>query len=184
MTSLNLEGADGKSLAVRVLKRIPAVIGCLLFLCSMFFPFYHFMFPTMFEQSFSVYYWSYKSAIPTYWLSPPFGIPQSISENWFCDYWFGDTFMRGFGLSWVLVFMFAAQIIILGTGITSIFNPKRILALVPTVMCPIVLALMIYTNTRLSTLNLITDFYQPGYWLTYPSTALFIVDFLTKAKSN
>jgi hypothetical protein len=184
MDGLNLEGADGKSLAVRIFKRIPAVIGCLLFLCSMFFPFYRFMFATMIGQSFSVYYWSYKSAASTIGLRHPFGIPQSISESWFCDYWFGDTFMKGFGLSWVLVFMFAAQISILGAGIISIFNPKRILALVPTVMCPIVLTLMIYTNIRLYNLNLVIDLYQPGYWLTYPSTALFIVNFLIKEKTN
>lgn len=173
-----------KSLIVHILKKIPAVIGCILFLCSMLFPFYHCIFPTMIEQSFSVYYWSYKSAVQIYWLRPPFGTPQRISEYWLCDYWFGDTFMKEFGLSWVLVFMFAAQAIILGTGITSIFNFKRILALVPTIMCPIVIALMVYTNLRLSHLNLAMDFHQLGYWLTYPSTALFIVNFSIKAKSD
>lgn len=184
MSGFSSEKSTKKSLVFDVLKKIPAVIGCLLFLCSMLYPFYHFIFPTMTEQRFSVYYWSYKSAVQTYWLRPPFATPQSISEYWFCDYWFVDTFMNGFGLSWVLVFMFAAQIIILGTGITSIFSSKRILALVPTIMCPIVIALMVYTNLRLSHLNLTTDFYQLGYWSTYPSTALFIVSFLMKAKSN
>jgi len=183
MTSFSLGDIDSKSLAVCILKKIPALIGCLLFLCSMLFPFYHFIFPTMIEHV-SVYYWSYKSAVQTYWLSPPFGTPQSILEYWFCDCWFGDTLMKGFGLSWVLVFMFAAQVIILGTGITSIFNSKRILALVPTIMCPIVIGLMVYTNLRLSHLNLTMDLYQLGYWLTYPSTALFIVSFLIKAKSD
>jgi len=184
MSSFSLENITKKSLVFDILKKIPVVIGCLLFLCSMLYPFYHFIFPTMIEQSFSVYYWSYKSSGPIYWLSPPFATPQSFLEYWFCDYWFGDTFMKGFGLSWVLVFMFAAQVIILGTGITSIFNSKRILALVPTIMCPIVIALMVYTNLRLSHLNLTMDFHQLGYWLTYASTALFIVSFLIKAKSD
>jgi len=98
MSSFSLENRTKKSLFA-VLKKIPAVIGCVLFLCSMLYPFYHFIFPTMIEQSFSVYYWSYKSAVQTYWLRPPFATPQSIFEYWFCDYWFVDTFMEGFGLS-------------------------------------------------------------------------------------
>ena len=183
MSSFSLDSRTRRPLSA-ILKDIPALIGCVLFLCSMLCPFYHLIFPTMIEQSFSVYYWSFKSAVQTYWLGPPFAAPQSVFEYWFCDYWFVDTFVEGFGLSWVLVFMFAAQVIILGTGIVSIFSSKRALALVPMITGPMVVASMVYTSLRLSHLNMAVDFYQLGYWLTYPSTVLFIVSFLVRAKSN
>jgi hypothetical protein len=189
MTSSSLEDIKGKSLAVCILKKIPAVIGCLLFLCSMLFPFYHSIFyttmiarPPMIEQSFSVYYWSYKSTVQTYRLRPPSGTPQRILEHWLCYYWFRGYFIRELRLSWMLVLMLITQIAALATSVASILINRRILALIPAITCPMVSVLMICASASLFKSNLAMDFYQLGYWLTYPSTALFIISFIIRVK--
>jgi hypothetical protein len=171
-----------KSLIAHILKKSPTVIGCILFLCSMLFPFYHCIFLSMTEQSFSVYYSSYKSTVQIYWLRPPFGTPQRISEYWLCDYWFGDYFVEEFKLSWMLVLVFITQITALATGVASILINRRILALIPAITCPMVTVLMMCVSASLFKPNLAVDVYQLGYWLTYPSLALFIISFMIRAK--
>jgi hypothetical protein len=136
----------------------------------------------MIEHSFSVYYWSYKSTVQIYWLSPPFGTPQRISEYWLRDYWFGDYFIKEFKLSWMLALMFITQITALATGVASIPINRKILALIPAITSPMVTVLMIYVNVSMFNSNLAIDSYQLGYWLTYPATALFITSFIIRAK--
>jgi len=82
----------------------------------------------------------------------------------------------------MLVLMFISQIAALATGVASILLNRRILALIPAITCPMVSVLMIYVSASLFKSNLAMDFYQLGYWLTYPSTALFIINFIIRAK--
>lgn len=187
MSIFSLEDMKGKSLVFCVLKKIPAAIGCLLFLCSMLFPFYHSSLYTIARtRALSVYYWSYKFTVQTYW-SAPWG--RGISEYWLCDYWFARArappyFVKESSVPWMLVLMFISQIVALTTGVASILMNRGILSLIPAIMCPMVSVLMICVSAGLFKLNLAVGFYQLGYWLTYPSTALFIINFIIRAKSD
>jgi hypothetical protein len=73
--------------------------------------------------------------------------------------------------------MFIAQILTLVTGIASIFASNRTVALIPVILCPTAIALMVYVNMKISE-NLGWFSYQQGYWLTYPSTFLFLFAFI------
>lgn len=174
-------------LGIFALQKITAILGCLLFLCSAFLPFYHLsQYDGTLKQTYSIYYWSFKSSYPIYW-SASYGDGQSTGlyrfvDYWFYDYWFHDPFLTEFRLSWVLIFMFVAQILTLATGIATILINKRILTLIPAILCSTVTVLMTYTNISLTELNLTLDSSQLGYWLTYPSLALFIVSFILKTK--
>jgi TRAP-type mannitol/chloroaromatic compound transport system permease small subunit len=70
--------------------------------------------------------------------------------------------------------MLVAQILTLITGVASVFLNKKILALAPAILCPMVTALMVYVGTSFRSWEIS---YQQGYWLTYPSMLLFIAAF-------
>lgn len=186
MTGFSLENITIKSLTVKNLKKTSAVFGCVLFLCSIILPFYHLTPPSMIESYSSTNYWSFKSRTQflRWGLLPDFRDQYTVLEYWFHDYWFSDTFIEGFGLSWLLVYMFVIQIIVLATGIMSIFNSRRIFTLVPAIISPVVIASMVYMGMHLSQLNLAADPYQLGYWLTYPATGLFFISFLVQIRFN
>jgi len=169
-------------LGIFALQNILVIFGCLLFLCSSILPFYHLsQYDGMLKQTYSIYYWSFKSSYPIYW-SASYGDGQSTGLYRFYDFWFHDPFLTEFRLSWVLIFVFMAQILTLATGITAIFINRRIFTLVSATLCSMVTVLMTYTIISLSKLNLTSDSYQQGYWLTYPSIVLFIVSFILKTK--
>ena len=127
------------------------------------------------EYKFSIHYWSFRSTTQNYMSSE-----SGVIVYWFYDHWFHNPFVHWYDLSWVLVFMFLAQMLALITGIASVCVNRRFLALTPIVTCTIVTVLMIYTNITLAEANIALDRYQQGYWLTYPSIALFIVNFMLR----
>jgi hypothetical protein len=165
-----------KSSTINLLKKILAIIGCLVFLFSFVSPFYYSNPMSMIEQSYSIYYWSFKADEQHYWVHSYTGDRQ----YWLYDYWFNDYYAYATypGLSWVLIFMFIAQILTLVTGIASIFVSSRIVSLIPIISCLTTIALMVHVNMRISE-NLVGRFsYQQGYWLTYPSLFLFLYAFI------
>jgi hypothetical protein len=162
-----------ESSRIDLLKKIFAIIGCLVFLFSFVSPFCFFRPVRWFEESSSLYYWSFKIDVQHYWL----GSPTGFSQYWFHDYWFSTYVDTYSGLSWVLVFMFMAQILTLVTGIASIFTSNRIVALIPIILCPTTIALMLHVKIKVSETPGFFS-YQQGYWLTYPSMSLFLLSFI------
>jgi len=179
---ISLKIRNGKPSVSHILKSAPAIVGCLLFIGSVILPFYRFNLASLIETRTSILYWSFKFDIQTFRRLGPFdGNPLAIREFWFCNYWF-DYYTSSLGLSWIMISMFIIQILILISGVASIFIGKRIFAIVPAVLCPMNTALMIYVNVVLQESTWALSSYQLGYWLTYPSIFLFIANFLLKAK--
>jgi hypothetical protein len=76
--------------------------------------------------------------------------------------------------------MFVVQILTLLAGTASILINRRVLALAPAILCPMVTALMVYVAASLEHMHS----YQQGYWLTYPSMLLFIIAFILTLVTN
>lgn len=165
---------DSKGNSVRhldILRMVLFILGCLLFLGSSIFPFLHEIRAASIipEDSDRTSYWSLKCS--TQQVRSLF--PYQTVEYWFYDYWVKEYAYRS-ELPLVFVFMLAAQILTLITGIASVFLKKRLLALAPAILCPMVTALMVYVSTSFRSWEIS---YQQGYWLTYPSMLFFIAAF-------
>lgn len=173
--------ADSKGNSVRhlgILRMVLLILGCLLFLGSAIFPFLHEIRPASIipEDSDRTSYWSLKCF--TQQVRSLF-LYQTV-EYWFYDYWVKEYAYKS-ELPLVFVFMLVAQILTLISGVASVFLNKRILALAPAILCPMVTALMVYVGTSLRSWEIS---YQQGYWLTYPSMLLFIAAFTLSLLSH
>lgn len=165
---------------VEVLERVLAIAACIVFLSSLLFPFYEFRLAVLYipecPHIYVEYMWAYKlRAEDVLHIRSP-------EEFWFQSYWSGQTTTRYDHLQLVLPLMFAAQILTVATALASIAWRKRIIACLPIFACLTVTMLMTSVNIMLSTANTLVDNYQIGYWLTYPSLALFILSFLFTLK--
>ncbi len=156
-----------------MLRRVLMMLGCLLFLSSMILPFLHEDRRYNIEEDLDrTTYWSFKSLAQQI-RSVSFPQPLAPVEYWFYDYWIREYAYRS-ELLLVFAFMFVIQILTLIAGTASVFLNKKILALAPTILCPMVTALMVYVGTSFRSWEIS---YQQGYWLTYPSMLLFIAAF-------
>ncbi len=155
----------------------------------------------------------FMSFEPYFLYIPEYGYGECVVEFWsfmrrdplagvryFSDYWF-----RSLGIwmdfrddsqksvveneiAWTLIALFAVQTLTLTAAITSIFYiDRKILYLMPGFSCLITALLMASTLTRLNQTTWNKFHYKLGYWLTYPSEALFItntlITVLIKAKT-
>jgi len=154
-----------------MLRRVLMMLGCLLFLSSMILPFLHEDRHYMIEEDLDRNtYWSFKSLTQQI---RTLNFPEPV-ECWFYDYWVREYADRSELLP-VFAFMFMIQILTLIAGTASVFINKRILALAPAMLCPMVTASMIYAYTSFRPWEVS---YQQGYWLTYPSMLLFSIAFI------
>lgn len=158
-------------MSLNTLKKVLSMIGCLFFLCSLIFPF---LFVSRPASQFMVdwdntYFWSFKSS--THQIRS-FFLNQTL-EYWFYDYWVRESAFRS-DLLVVFSLMFVVQILTLLAETASILINRRVLPLVPAILCPIVTALMVHVGTSYE----FSISYQLGYWLTYPSMFLFIIAFM------
>jgi len=141
------------------------VIGCLVFLFSVISPFFLYM---SVLGGMSNYYWSYRRDF--------YGnLQQGPRQYWFSNYW-GTTGLAEFQpMSWALVSMFIIQVLTLVFGVGFVFFNRRILSFVPVLLCLGVLGLMIYAGQIV--LGGLGE-YQQGYYLIFPSLALFMFAFV------
>ena len=160
----------------KLLSRMVVATGTVVFLFSVVLPFLECVYAPLVqipERSVSkVELWSFKCSVET------FGFRHSKFELWFFDYWlqFSDVSM-------VYAVVFSIQTLTLSASIAFLFIKKGLLALMPTIICPVSTILMICTFTYLSHapgcgwVN-----YHAGYWLTYLAETLFIIGVLLKRK--
>ncbi len=174
----SLKKLFGKALVIKILNRIPAILGCILFVSSFISPFYLIRF---FSHQASTCYWSYKSE---YHADTVAAIGLGESQTWFSDYWFRINLYVGLGQPETLITLFTIQVLTLIFSIVSIFFNRRILSFIPVLLSVVVLGLMIYTD------NLMFGYgeYQLGYYLIYPSLVIFLSAFVlnevTKASNK
>lgn len=167
---------------INVISKVLPAVGIVLFLCSMVFPFLELNclllgYEHIPENTHSTgRWWSFRR------VHEVFGLNPSRRESWFFDYWFADPIVVWYGLTWVLFSMFLVQVFTLITGSVSIFKNSKVFALTPAILCPITIGLLIIVHVRLCQDLLCMCHYLPGYWCTYPSEAIFIINFLLKRK--
>jgi hypothetical protein len=153
------------------LRILSTLIAFFVFLFSIVFSFYHITFGSL-EYS-DATYWSYKADHFLFVLKPV------SSQSWFFHYWFGDnnpSYIIGSWVSWILLAMFAIQILTLAFGAASLVIDRRIILSVPLCLSLTVLAMMFYVGYRLSSFNY-GGGYQLGYYLVFPSVAMFVSAF-------
>jgi len=157
------------------------VVGCLVFLFSVIFPFYHvstFMGLEGYQQSTN--YWSYK--YDYYWSYFLFGSHFGSSQQWFSDYWFAPYSASSLGLSlglgipWILLPMFIIQVLTLLFGVAFIIFNRRILGFAPVLLGLLTIALMVYVGMFPYGVG-ISGTYQLGFYLVFPSLFLFLSAF-------
>jgi hypothetical protein len=118
----------------------------------------------------STYYWSYGSDYH-YSINFHFG----SSQYWFSNYWFSPYLDVGLRIPWILVSMFTIQALTLLFGVASMIFNRRILSFAPVLLSLLTIALMVYTDMIE---EIYFGEYQLGYYLVYPSVAMFIFAFL------
>ena len=147
-----------KSSVLYILRKTLVVIGCLVFLFSVIFPF--FLFRTVLSPT-SNYDWSYRRDF--------YGNFGGTRQFWFINNWENTGSAT---MSWALISMFIIQVLTLVFGVASVFFNRRILSFAPVLLCLGVLGLMIYAIGDRD------GEYQQGYYLIFPSLALFIFAFV------
>jgi len=161
----------------KILQRIIVVAGVAVFLFSVATPFIEYFYAPLIqipERSCSkVELWSFKCSVET------FGWERhNRFELWFFDCWlsFSDT-------SKICATLFAVQTLTLLTALAILISPdKRLLAVLSTIICSISTALMIYIFMYLSKIPFGWVNYRAGYFLTYFSEALFVINAMLKIK--
>jgi hypothetical protein len=151
------------------LKALPTILGCLVFLFSIILPFYYRL-PITHGGPVWTYYWSFK-AVARGWPGAIFG-QALVFPHWFFDYWFSEN-VFSLGNSWIPLAMFIVQALALAFGIASIHFKRRSMLAAPVCLSVAVLALMLYTSEILPYGD-----YQLGYYLVFPSLALFLSAFI------
>jgi len=161
---------------IATLHRVTLAIGVVVFFFSIISPFLEYTFAPLVqipERSICKYeLWSFKC----FCLRIGFQ-GHSTFEKWFFDYWFYFSEFSG-----IMLPLFVIQIVTLSTAITCIFTKRRILNVLPAILCPASTTLIIYTFVYLSELKWVWVNYHQGYWLTYLSEVIFIINFILKRK--
>jgi hypothetical protein len=172
---VNLKNMSSK-LVISTVRRFIVVLGCLLLVLSLIYPFYLLSMSGM--EYWGVTYWSYKADI-----TQVIRISYS-SQSWFFGYWSKANifYIDGPWTSWILLAMFVIQTLALAFGCASLVTNRRIILFVPVCLSLTVLALMSYVGYRLTSYygysSQYGGGYQLGYYLVYPSVAMFLFAFL------
>jgi hypothetical protein len=177
--------------AIAILKNAIIILGCVLFLISALYPFYRIDLWNPGGGTISQL-WSFKNETVGYdaAISSPFPELNQATSLWFFDYWFSSNLsarernLSVFGISWVLPMLFAIQAITLAFGVASVIFKKRILSFLPVLFTLTVILLAMYANSiaRASAIVRLGNGsfffalgeYQLGYYLAYPSLAIFL----------
>jgi len=160
-----------KFLFISILKKTPVILGCLFFLFSFIYPFYYGWFITLAGGG-SVNYWSYRVDYRIM-----ITVVLHSSQYWFSNYWFSSYPFIGLGIPWILISLFLLQVLTLIFSVAFVFFNRRILSFEPIIFSIAVLILMIYTGDVISR-NTLSNQYQPGYYLVYPSIPMFLFAFI------
>jgi len=167
--------------ANRSLSLLAAVLtfsACGLFLVSALLPFLKAPYISLIPESFSyvITYSSYKATI-IYVI--PSDIVRPFSGNvmsrtvFFIDYWFAPL-QTAMGISWILVTLFFAQLSTLSVSLASFSVKRWEVQTIPVISSLSVTLLMVYVFVQVQNWTWGLLNYEFGYWLTYPSTILFL----------
>jgi hypothetical protein len=182
-----------------LVRRLFALTGVLLFLWSFVSPFMSLrpLFLQIPERPCNsvVEFWSFMMRNTVVCLEKFDGrFSRSIYDHYFFDYWFRSLWYWidfrdnlhqqavKIEIASILISLFVVQAATSIAATMSIFINKKIVYLTPVFLCLITVLLMISTFTLLNQKTYNKFNYELGYWLTYPSEALFIANMLIRAK--
>jgi hypothetical protein len=185
-----------------LVRRLFALMGILLFLGMFVFPFMSYspipiLRPLTPERlcGHRIELWSFMMRDTVVCLERFDGrFSRSIYDYYFFDYWFrslwycidfrDDLQQQAVKneIASILISLFVVQAATSIAATMSIFINKKIVYLTPVFLCLITVLLMISTFTLLNQKTYNKFNYELGYWLTYPSEALFIANMLIRAK--
>lgn len=154
------------------LMALLTILGCLVFLFSIILPFYNTLYFDAYNHGgfvYTLYYWSFKFDYRVWG-----GVARysHVSSYWFLDYWFSEN-VFSLENSWMPIAMVAVQALVLAFGIASIHFKRRAMLAAPVCLSVAVIALMFYTGKILP-----YGEYSIGYYLVFPSLALFLSAFI------
>jgi hypothetical protein len=150
---------------------LSTLIALFVFLFSTVSPFYRVLQLTL-AGGVTSNYWSYKIDYTHVFLK------VTSSQSWFFDYWLNNYILSSLGILWIPPVVFVMQALTLGFGSASLATNWRIIRSVPVCASLTVLALTFYAGYRMPDANFWGEgSYQLGYYLVYPSVALFTLAF-------
>jgi hypothetical protein len=154
------------------LKALPTILGCIVFLFSIILPFcYIDNFPAFSTGGpFWTYIWSFK-AVDYHAM-----VGLHVIPYWFFNYWFSENWVS-LAVPWIPLTIFAVQVLVLAFGITSIHFKRRVMLAATVCLSVAVIALMLYIGKILPYRDS-SEEYQLGYYLVFPSLALFLSAFI------
>jgi hypothetical protein len=163
---------------------LSTLIALVVFLFSIVNPFYSWALIGLASEGAT--YWSYRG---NQWFVPDTlgGVGSHNWQFWFSNYWFNASNQydpMGFwnlGISGIPISLFVMQILTLAFGCASIVIDRRVIQCLPVCTSLTVLGLMFYMGYRLSSFNNFGQEYELGYYLVYPSVALFALAFVLTA---
>jgi len=173
---VNIKNMSAKFLVSNAVRRVITILGCLIFVFSFIYPFYYAGFVVPGGKAWTNY-WSYE--YDSHYYASLRG--SGSSHQWFFGYWFTSNLSVGPGLPWALISLFTVQVLTVVFGVAFIVSNRRTLSFEPIVLSTAVLLLMTYTAKVISgslSGNEYSFQYQLGYYLVYPSLAMFIFAFL------
>jgi len=169
---VNLKNMSTRFLVTNTVRRVITALGCLLFVFSFIHPFYCVGLTVPGGRT-STYYWSYEYE---YHVVADLRGSSSIYQS-FSGYWFNPNLTIVPTINWALILLFTVQILTLMFGVAFIVSNGRALSFEPIMSSTAALVLMTYTAQVMSR-NFYSNQYQLGYYLVYPSLAMFICAFL------
>jgi hypothetical protein len=146
------------------------LIALFVFLFSVVYPFYNWSLAAL--ETSSATYWSYRANYFSFTL----GIHSR--QSWFFNYWFDPNSLAMDWMPWIPLAMFVMQALTLALGCASLAITRRIILSIPVCSSLTVLVLMSLVGYGLASSNNNGAGYQLGYYLVYPSLALFAFAFV------
>jgi hypothetical protein len=147
---------------------LSTLIALFVFLLSVVSPFYNW--ESAFLEPSGGTFWSYKAN----YSSDISGI-FSESQSWFLNYWFNANSLEMGWTPWIPLVLVAMQALISAFGCASLAINRRIIRSVPVCSSLTALVLMSLVGYGLASSNGWGAGYQLGYYLVYPSVALFAI---------
>jgi len=146
------------------------IIGCIVFVFSILFPFYQALVAYSHAGIIFGNYWSFKYDTSRGWMNRIYTSPDHV----LLDYWFGQNNPLGQIVALTLIATFTLQFSTIALGLASMFFKKRTLLVTPVCSSLFVLGLMAYAGKEIGTYGT----YEQGFWFVFPSCALFLIAFL------
>jgi hypothetical protein len=113
-----LKSLSDRASTVDSVKKIPAILGCIVLLFSFTFPFFYGAFSAL-SGGGETSFWSYRAESQSY-----FQMYSNLENFWLTGYWFSSNWQTPFKV--VITGIFIIQILTLAFGLASVIFNRRL----------------------------------------------------------